>query len=296
MPAVSAPLVLAIVLALAIPIQLWRAHRLDAAFVARWAQDHGLALTPESRPVVERYLRKVRVLRTWGGVAGAVLPSLVEYAVDGRVQVLGFGTDGTSAPLGFGTIFVGYLLGVLVAELSLGRPVDGARRSASLQPRALADYLPRRLVLAQRAAAGAGALGTLVVGLVPYADTVSNPRLPSLVLCALGVLALGAGLEAIERWLVRRPQPFTSSSLVAADDAIRAQSIHAVAGAGLALLLLYCCGIALALQGSQVAALHTAMAVAAFVCLVLSLLAYRGIGESRWRVRRSGAARGAASA
>ena len=43
--------------------------------------------------------------------------------------------------------------------------------------------------------------------------------------------------------MVRRPQPFTSPSLVAADDAIRAQSVHAIAGAGLALLLVALSGV-----------------------------------------------------
>jgi hypothetical protein len=291
----SFPLALALVLAVAIPLQLVRARRLSPQFIERWAREHGLTLTPENRPMVTLYLRKARLLRTWGGIAGAVLPSLVEYAVSGRVQVLGFGTDGNSAPLGFGTIFVGYLVGVLYAEISLARPVDGARRSASLQRRELAAYLPRRIVASQRIAAVAGALGTLAIAVVPFADGMSNPGAASLVLAAAGVLASGAGLEAIERWLVRRPQPFTSASLLAADDAIRAQSIHAAAGAGLALLLLYCCGIALGLAGSEVTALHTVMGVAAAVLLVLSVLACPGIGESSWHVRRARAA-GTASA
>jgi hypothetical protein len=291
----SFPLLLAIVLAVAIPLQLVRAYRLNAAFVERWARDHSLTLTAENRPMVERYLRKVRVLRTWGGVAGAILPSLIEYAVSGRVQVLGFGTDGDSAPLGFGAIFVGYLVGVVCAEVTLARPVDGARRSALLERRELASYLPRRIVVTQRIAAVAGALGTLAIAVVPYADGVSTPGGPSLVLIAAGVLAAGAGLEAIERWLVRRPQPFTSPPLVTADDAIRAQSIRAVAGAGLALLLLYCCGVALGLQGSEVAALHVVMGVVGAVLLVLSLLACRAIGEGSSSVQRARAA-GAASA
>src|SRR5689334_10449987 len=113
----SAPLTLALILAVAIPAALMRAYRRDPAFAERWARARGLDLTPESRPVVERYLHRVRVLRTWGGVGGAVMPSLVEYAATGRVQVLGFGTDGASAPLAFGAIFVGYLLGVLCAEI-----------------------------------------------------------------------------------------------------------------------------------------------------------------------------------
>src|SRR6188472_379955 len=106
----SARLVLALVLAVAIPWQLFRAYRFDDSSVDRWARDHDLELTSESRPVVRSYLRRSGLCRTWGGVAGAVLPTLIDYVVNDRVQVLGFGTDGESAPLAFGTIFVGYLL------------------------------------------------------------------------------------------------------------------------------------------------------------------------------------------
>ena len=272
----SLPLALAIVLAVVIPVQLFRAYRSDESLVERWADEHGLALTPENRPLVARYLRRSRVLRTWGGVAGALLPSLIEFAWSGRVQVLGFGTDGESAPLGFGTIFVGYLVGALCAEISLARPAAGARRSASLVRRELEHYLPRRVILAQRAAAVAGA--TRCARHRPRAVPRVSPRTPGLASLAIGavvVLACGAGLEAIERWLVRRPQPFTSPPLVAADDAIRAQSIHALAGAGLALQLLFCCGVALGLQASEVPALQVTMVIPAAVCLVLSIYACR---------------------
>jgi len=275
------PGVLVLVLAVAIPVVLYRAYRPAEGYVERWAADHALGLTPENRRMVARYLRSARVLRTWGGVAGALLPSLVEFALTGRVQVLGFGTDGDSAPLGFGTIFVGYLVGALYAEVSLARPPAGARRAARLARRELEDYLPRRVLGAQRALAVAGALGVLAIGLVPYSAAVSNPGLPSLAIVALAVLVSGAGLEALERWLVRRPQPFTSPAVVAADNAIRAQSIHALAGAGLALFLLLCCGVALALQGSEVALLRSVMAVPAVACLVLSLVVFRDAGEGR---------------
>ena len=222
----------------------------------------------------------------WGGVAGATLPSFVELAATGRVQVLGFGTDGESAPLGFGSIFVGYLLGALYAEVSLARPVPGARRRAGLAPRELEHYLPRGVVVAQRVLGAAAALGSVAIGLVPYPDSVSNPSLPVLVVVAVGAVAAVAGLEAVERWLVRRPQPFTSPSLVAADDAIRAQSIRAVAGAALAGLLLFCCGLALALQGSEVALLRSTMLVPAVLFLLGSLAAAQDVAEGRWRVRR----------
>lgn len=282
----STPLVLALILAVVIPVQLVRAYRMDAGEVEGWAGDHGLELTPENHPMVARYLHRARVLRTWGAVLGAVLPSLIEYVWSGRVQVLGFGTDGESAPLGFGTIFVGYLLGALCAEVSLARPVQGARRTASLARREFETYLPRGLILAQRVAAVLVALGLVLVGIVPYPESASSPGVLSLAVGAAVALAFGAGLEAVERWLVLRPQPFTSSAMVAADDAIRAQSIHAVSGAGLALLLLLLCGVALGLQASDVEWLHSAMVAPAAILLILSALACPGIAESAWRVRR----------
>jgi hypothetical protein len=236
--------------------------------------------------MVRRYLRRAALCRTWGGVLGALLPTLFDYVVNGRVQVLGFGTDGTNAPLGFGAIFVGYLLGALVAEVATVRPIAQERRTASLVRRELADYLPRWQIVAQRALAVAAALGIVVTALVSFPAATSIPSLPSLVALAAGVLAFGAGVEAVERWLVRRPQPFTSPPLVAADDAIRAQSIRAVAGAALALLLLLCCGISLGLQASEVAILHTVMVVPAVGCLIASLLVIGDAGEGRWRVRR----------
>src|SRR4051794_29105548 len=214
----SAPFFLAAVLAVAIPLALRRAHHFDDEVINHWGRAHGVELTPESRPMVRRYLRRARLLRTWGAVAGALVPSLADLVFNGRVQVLGFGTDGQSAPLGFGSIFVGYLLGALGAELSFARPVASGRRTAGLMPRELATYLPRRLVVAQRVLAAVAALGVLALALVPYPHEVDNPSAPALALSAVAVVLLAAGLEAVERWLVRRPQPFTEPALVAADD------------------------------------------------------------------------------
>src|SRR5919198_149834 len=166
----SAPLAISLVLVVILPAALVRAHaRVAAEALADWARSHDLELTGETRPLVARYLRTARMLRTWGAAAGILLPSLVELAVKGRVQVMGFGTDGSSAPLaGPVWIFVGYLLGALCAEVSLARPVGSARRSASIVPRELDDYLPRRLLSAQRSLAVAALLGVFAIGLVPY--------------------------------------------------------------------------------------------------------------------------------
>jgi hypothetical protein len=211
----------------------------DHDHAADWARAHGLELTPETRPVVARYLTGARRMRTVGAFGGAVLPSLVDLVLNGRVQVLGFGTDGSSAPFqGPVCILLGYLAGALCAELSLARTADAARRSASVVPRELGDYLPRRLLLAQRGLGVLAIAGVVLVGLVPFDSSPAAEPGWGAVLATAGVLAaFTAGLERLERWLVRRAQPFTSAALVAADDAIRAQSVHSLAGSGLAILL-----------------------------------------------------------
>jgi hypothetical protein len=283
------PLGLAALLAVLIPVVLTRAYaRVDDDRLAEWARAHGVDLTPENRPLVADYLRRARVLRTWGAIGGLLLPSVIEFAVSGRVQVLGFGTDGSAAPYA-GPIggFIGYLVGALCAEVSLARPLDPARRSASLIPRDLADYLPRRLLLLQRALGLAAALGALALGLVPYdAQSAAEPQWPGLLTGAAILAAFTAGLEALERWLVRRPQPFTSPALVAADDAIRAQSLHSLAGSGLALLLLVCSGVCLGLAASDVAILRWTMWLPALVALLLAIRASLEIGQRSSRVRR----------
>ena len=142
----------------------------------------------------------------------------------------------------------------------------------------------------------AAALGVLAIGLVPYDPGFSTPGRPALALGAVAVLGFGAGLEAIERWIVRRAQPVTSPAVVAADDAIRAQSIETAAGAGLALLLLVCSGVALGLQAADVAALRVTMAVPAAACLILSLVVCRGVGPGSRRPRHTAGAMGAPSA
>ena len=275
----SAPLALALIAAAVLAVQLVRAYRTDARLVERWVRVRGLELTSETRPVVARYLCRARVLRTWGAAAGVVVPSLASLIFSGRVQVLGFGTDGDAAPLAFGWIFVGYLAGALCAELSVGRPRGGPRRAASLVPRELGGYLSPRLLAGQRAAATGAAVGLVTMAAVPYPDSISIPATASLILAAAGVVALGAVLEAVERWLVRRPQPYTGPALVAADNAIRAQSVQAFGEAGLALLLLLCAGVSLALQASDVPVLHWAMVAPAVACLLLALVVSRDIGD-----------------
>jgi hypothetical protein len=282
------PLAVSLVLVVVVPVVLLRAYaRIDDELLAAWGRARGLELTSENRPMVGAYLRTARVLRTWGAVAGALLPSLVELAWHGRIQILGFGTDGSNNPYsGPMWVFIGYLLGALLAEVSVARSLDPRRRSAILVPRELGDYLPRSLLLAQRALAIVVVLGVVAIAAVPYPESVGEPDTLGLLTGGAFFAAFAAALEALERWLVRRPQPFARPALVAADDAIRAQSVHSLAGGGVALLLLGCSGVFAVLTASDVPVLRWTMWLPALVALVLAIRACLDIGQHAWHVRR----------
>lgn len=279
------PLLLVVVVA--VPLAVARAHRpVDRGFVAAWAEAHDLALTPANRPMVSWYLRTAGILRTWGAVGGIVLPALFALAWSGHLEVLGYDAEGGANPGDVGWIFLGYLVGVLYAEVSLVRPVGTARRSASLVPRDLEDYLPRRILQTQRALGAAIAVGVLVSLALPYETPFIAPGPVAAAVFLVWVTAFVLGLERVQRWLVRRPQPFTDPSLVAADDAIRSQSVHSVAGAGLGVLLLMFAGVCVLLGSSDVAVLRWTLWVPALASTLLALLACRYFGHRPWRVRR----------
>jgi uncharacterized membrane protein len=281
------PLYAAVALVVAVPLVLRRAHAtIDDNEVDEWARPRGLELTTENRPMVASYLRTARVRRTWGTLAGLLFPTLVTLGSSGRLQILGFGVHSSTPYAGPMGAFIGYLLGALYAEVSLARPLDPARRSASLVPRELPDYLPRRLLRAQRALGIAAVLGIVVSAGVPDPVGTTAPDAVALLLGGAFFAAFAAGLEMLERWLVRRSQPFTSPALVAADDAIRAQSVHSVAGSGLALLLVACSGVFAVLTASDVPLLRWTMWLPALVAFVLSIRACLDIGQHPWRVRR----------
>lgn len=271
-----------------VPVVLVRACApVGEPLLMSWARAHGVELSAANRSLVGDYLRRARVLRSFGAVGGLLLPTFVDLAVSGRFQVMGFASD-RSAPLqGPMTIFVGYLVGALLAELRVPRRVAPAHRSASLIPRALTDYLPSRILNTQRALAAVGVVGVVAHGAVPYEDPGFQLSWPG-VLAGVAIFALfAAALEALQRWLVRRPQPFTDPALVAADDAIRAQSVHALAGSGMALLWMGLTGVCIVLATSEVTVLRWTMWPLAVITFLLSIGACQDVAQRPWRVRRS---------
>ena len=272
-----------------VPLAVIRAYRAaDEGVVAEWAGAHDLPLTPENRPMVGWYLRTAGILRAWGAIGGLVLPAAFALAWSGHFEVLGIDADGGVNPGDVGWIFVGYLVGALYAEVCLVRPVDPDRRAASLVPRDLDHYLPRRLLWAQRSLGGAVIAGALVSLALPYDERWTGPSPAAVVGFLVWVAVVTVGLECLERWLVRRPQPFTDPSLVAADDAIRSQSVHSVAGSGLAVLLLMFAGISVLLASADVALLRWTMWLPALAAALLALGACQlsSPGQHGWRVRR----------
>ena len=252
----------------------------DDTFVDQWAGAHALTLTPRSRPMVRWYLHTARVLRTWGAVAGFFLPPLIGLA---------FGSPTLEQVL-FPLVFVGYLAGALYAELALSRPVTGGRRVAALVPREVADYLPRRLLVAQRVLGVAPSALALMVFAVdferdPAAGVDGSPRVTAVAFAAVAGL-LAVALVRLERWLVQRPQPFTEPDLVAADDAIRSQAVHSTAGSGLAIELVCLAGVLLVLSRSDVQLLRWTLPWAGVLGFVAAVCACLYYGHRAWHVRR----------
>ncbi len=103
---------------------------------------------------------------------------------------------------------------------------------------------------------------------------------------AVYVAGFAATLEALRRWIVRRPQPYGDPSVIAADDAIRSQSLHSMAGAGVSVLLLLSAGASLLLAMSDVTVLRWTMWLPAMIAAILALVACPRVGERSWPVRR----------
>ena len=265
--------VLVPLLVIAVPVA--RAFRpLEPAFVREWADAHALRLTPDNRTMVEYYLGTAQKLRTLGAVAGIVLPPLVAWAL---------GWDNTTGWSPLLWILPGYLIGAFYAELALNRPL-GRTGAASLTPRRVRDYLPARLVTGQRLFGLIAVLGAAAVLVLPIDD-----RLAGTGTAAAGFIggAVAVAIEVIERHIVARPQPVVAPDLVAADDAIRSQSMHSVSGSGLAIIMLCVGSVALALAQSLEGPLS--IAVVPIVVLFLwaaPLVAWLYYGHRAWRVRR----------
>jgi len=201
---------------------------------AAWAEQTGLQLTPRNESIVRTYIVRTRLLRFTGALLGVFAPWIYRAFVGSPPPV----------PVDFGLFdaLIGYLLGAVVAELTIKRP-RADEPSASLTPRELSDYVPAGFITALRASALIALALVPLTRLLPARQNMvnSNDFPPEFVIVPT-ILLIGLGVELLQRYIVARPQPAVESDLVNADDAIRSASVHALAGAGIALELLIVSG------------------------------------------------------
>ena len=181
----------------------------------RWARSYDLQITPVNERPLRLYLTRAQRWRRVGFLLGWVAASAL-----GRGD--GYDFLGSWWLLGG----VGYSLGIVAAEATRHPPSE--LRAASLQPRQLGQYLPRWLTWTPRVLIAVVVATAVFAGTGSAAVTLNDREILVVALVALGLLA---GAEVILRAVVARRQPFSEPDLVAADDAMRTQSAHAVSGA-----------------------------------------------------------------
>jgi len=233
----------------------------------RWAHDMGLELTPRNAGLVRSYLARARRWRLGGAVVGFSAPHAYTAVMASRGLALTLPT-----PFDFDLFdaVVGYLVGALLAELTLVRPTPQVP-SAALAPRRLGGYLSTRVSTALRVAAVVGLVLVALSRVLPASRGIGDD-LPGAWLLVAMLLVVLVAVEGLQRYIVGRPQPVVGRDVVDADDAIRAASIHALAGAGLALELIVV-SVLLAVIGivSDIALLRLTLPWLGAACFVLAL-------------------------
>jgi hypothetical protein len=255
----------------------------SAPRLAGWARRYGFALTAGNRPVVDRYLRRTRALQVAGAGIG-FLASPIYVGISGRPFPLG---DSWVA-LAVG----GYLVAAVAAEATFLRPSPAltSDRAATLSPRRLTDYIPSATIWAIRSLPLVAVALSLVYGVAPKDPQRELDPSATLVLVVSAVLVVFAiAIETTLRAIVARPQPAMSEDIVAADDAVRASSIHALSGAAVALILL-AAGWDFVSVGevTSVTILIQVLPWLGVLTDVAALAAWIGLGHPRsWRVQRA---------
>jgi len=269
------------------PVERW---------VDDWAAARGLVLTPETRLLVVSRLRFGRRVRTVGFVAGWLTP-LVTLWIVRDARYFSEGASHHTGPLFYGALVGGYLAAAILVELWFARQDKGSR-AASLEPRNLRAYLPAYARWTPRLAAVAAVALVPVYAFMPLRGNQSGwPSVRSFAAIALVAPALVLGIEALQRLIVRRRQPFTTEALVRADDALRSASISklgAVAIAVTCLILLPLCGTLAGRTDVQV--LRWAMPFVLLALAVTGSSLFHSLRDPgmRWRVPRARPAAGRA--
>lgn len=260
----------------------WFTHAVDDPDRrTHWAGAHGVAVTPTNRALVAWWVQLSGTLRVIGAVSGMVLGTLFDRAF----------AVSTSTGIGFWVwIVLGWVAGGTWAWEVVTRSSDRPAGAASLVPRRPADYVPGPIRWAPVAAAALTvAIAASGRWLGPIEDPQGFPVAGPVArwLLAIGAVVLAVAATAMVSRVVARGQAAADPDVLAADDAIRATTIHLISGgATAAILLLGVQAAEFALQPRQLP-----FGVRGWAPLALVLGAWfssRYLANRPWRVRRPG--------
>ena len=242
------------------------------ARVNRFAQRQLLPITVENGPAVIGYLATTRRWRAGGLAGGYLLSALLSLR--------------TGVGVNFLALFAGWFVGALVAEARVAHLAHGERRTASLTPRRIDNYLGRiaRSFLPFSVVASVALAAVVGVAWLRGRPVEAAEAAWSLA-CGLAIYVV---VRFMQRVVLRRPQPATTPDLLAADDAIRSRSLHALAGGGGTLVLYLALGALSALHSGLAQNSAGAQAVEVVMGLAIFVVPIVGyhISTSRWVVRR----------
>ncbi|MFN2490582.1 MAG: hypothetical protein ABR529_12780 [Actinomycetota bacterium] len=249
---------------------------------AEWAREMGVELTPRNEAFLRSYIARTRIMRVGGGLIGFFGPA-VYSALAGEPPPW---------PVDFSLLdaLAGYLVGAVLAEVTVKRPTAKIP-AASLVPRDLGGYLPPRLSTALRVSAAVALVLVPLYSVLPRRESLAGlDGLPPAVILVPTILVILVGVELSQRYIVARSRPLVESDLVQADDAVRSASLHALAGAGIALELLI---VSVELLGSatvsDIQLLRWTLPWIALVCFVSSLWSWMHVTRPhKWHDWRTG--------
>jgi hypothetical protein len=208
--------------------------------VRRFVNRHDLRLTPDNSTTIIAYLATTQRWRAAGLAAGLTAQTVTE------VQHNRIGVNVVY-------LLAGWFAGALIAEVRVAGLLT-RRRAASLTPRTLDRYLspPGRRALP---------VAVLASLLLTAAAEGRGGRVVSVVV----TLTVALLVWLTTRRVLRRPQPVAAGDVLAADNAIRSRSLHAVTASGTTLVLYCALGQSLTVVGSAEAALVVMLAGAVAV-------------------------------
>lgn len=184
----------------------------------RFARRQQLLVTVGNGPVVVRALAVTHRWRVLGLTTGVLL-GLLWAMRDARLT------------LNFAAAFLGWFVGAVIAEWRLaGLPVEGDRRTASLNRRTAWGYLrmDSKILLVVACLVLLGLFVTLSLRFHDEGAVLTQAG-AWLVSAALGLSAVWVTLTRV----AARPQPGSTSEVRAADDGLRARSSNVLAGSAI---------------------------------------------------------------